>query len=213
MIESMVLTCTRFHEWIKEVIMFSRTCSAILAGVFSAALAGCVSTGISSVAPIEPNNNDFEQFRSAARDGTVHTVIIGDAGSRERKQGVDVINSAFANKSTQVGHPASFSSDPKDKDIRNSRIVIVISPHENFGPSHMCEDDEKLAEASTAPESGKLKAIAAFCVGDGFRTWSIAQGPDQDAETDPLYQLAQQMAYDIIPNRASKAPGDCLNVC
>ncbi len=192
--------------------MVSNFWTGCFASVMSLVVMGCSGTGISSVSPVEPSLMDFEQFRAAARDGVVRTVIVGDAFNGNTEQVAQVVNGAFA--TVHVGTPAEFRSNLEAKDVRDPRIVVLFSPSKGFGPSSICRDDKNLSAVSEAPGPDRLRAMAAFCVGHTLRTWTVVQSPAPKSSDDPvLHQVAQRMAFDIFPSRSSKSPGDCLNNC
>lgn len=185
--------------------------TAAVLGIVGLGLVGC-SGGLSSVSPGKATITDFAQYRSASRDGVVHTVIVGTIANADNAQVQEVVNQAFS--TIHIGPPTVFSSAADTVDIRNPRIVVLFSPKRSFGPSQICNNDEALSAARTEPEGDQIRVIGAFCVGSALKTWSILNGTAPASTEDPaLYQIAQRMAFDIIPERSSKTPGDCLSNC
>lgn len=192
--------------------MISRFCAGLFACIVSSALLGCSGTGIFSVAPIKPTLVEFEQFRAAARDGVVRTVIVGKAFDGNTEQVPEVVNGAFS--TVQLGMPVEYVSSMEAKDNRDPRIVVLFSPSITFSPSSMCKDDQTLSTGMESPDPDRLRAMAAFCIGDEVRTWTTVLSPLPLSSDDPvLHQVAQRMAFDILPSRSARAPGDCLNNC
>lgn len=189
------------------VLKIIRSGAVLIAGMV---IAGCSNfSGMTSVSPSQPGVSDLGQYRSAARDGVVRTVIIGNPLSVDKDLFAQRINQILAEVHTST--PAEFRTMAEPDDSGNPRIVIVFSPPVDVGPSQVCSDDERPPDQMDDVDTGRMRAVAAFCVGTSSRIWTRLQGPLPASLEDPLFiEYIQRIGFDVIPPLRLKNPqGDC----
>jgi hypothetical protein len=138
-------------------------------------------------------------FSEAAKDGSMHTDIVGNP--------LTVSDEAWHDRITTILSTAHFGPDfALDADtavdrVTKARIVMQFQPPESTTLLTICDDVDTL-ESSVEGDGYRLEAIAAFCVENRVMDWAIISGPMPASLGDEkLTDFASAIAMNIIrPN-------------
>ena len=166
--------------------------TAALAGASLGLFAACGS--VSSVSSIDNHHVDFELYRAAASDGTVHVAVYGNVGSLSRNQLNTIVADQF--EIAHIGPEATYSTDPASVDYDNTRFVVAFNPGPGVNVTNICT--VAADDATTAKPESPMRAIGAFCRGATEKTWTRSTVRD-GGETVDIADLVKSVAHEVIP--------------